>query len=94
MIDIVEFLYRVAAEADPPAIYNRANTQEMEDYILLSDLVEAGSYLEEGLKREYISRMAEMYDDDEPMSDVIMENLEDFAAMAPVVDLETLTGQG
>lgn len=64
MIDIVEFLYRVAAEADPPAIYNRANTQDMEDYILPSDLVEAGSYLE------------------------------DFAAMDPVVDLETLTGQG
>jgi hypothetical protein len=92
MNDIIEFMHRVADEADPPTVYNRANAQDMEEYILLSDLVEAHSYLDEGLKREFISLMIEMHGEGEPSSDVIMENLEDFATMDPVVDFAAMSG--
>ncbi|MEJ6549844.1 hypothetical protein PQI66_09840 [Corynebacterium sp. USCH3] len=92
MNDINDFMDRVAAEANPPAVYNRANAQDMEDYILLSDLVESEAHLPASLKREFLDVMVEDHGEGEPSSDVILEMVEDFAAMDPVVDLESLGG--
>lgn len=89
-----DLLKRVAAGATPPAVYNRANVQNVEDYILLVDLVQSGAYLPEDLKREFLAEMVDEDRQDEPVYESILVSAEDFAAMAPVVDMRALKGQG
>ncbi len=59
MTEITDFMHRVALEADPSAVYNRANAQDMEDYILLADLVESKASLPESLTRGFLAVMVE-----------------------------------
>ena len=90
---------RVADEAKPPAIWGRPGCGPP-DYavrVLLNDLVESGAWLDLELKRPFLAlwvndRDFDNPDLDDPIIALDQENLRKFAAMDPVVDLESLRG--
>ena len=89
---------RVADEARPPAVLGRY--PGMPDYfaeVLLDDLVESGAWLDLELKRPFLALWVNDEDFDNPDVDDPIEILTNadarkFAAMDPVVDLESLRG--
>ena len=89
---------RVADEARPPAVLGRY--PGMRDYfaeVLLDDLVESGAWLDLELKRPFLALWVNDQDFDNPdLDDPIValgqSDLRKFAAMDPVVDLESLRG--
>lgn len=90
---------RVADEARPPAVLGRY--PGMRDYyteVLLDDLVESGAWLDLELKRPFLAVWVNDEDFDntdswrEPVIGRTQKNVRKFAAMDPVVDLESLRG--
>ena len=90
---------RVADEACPPAVLGRY--PGMRDYyaeVLLDDLVESGAWLDLELKRPFLATWVNDEDFDkpdswrEPIIGRTQKNVRKFAAMDPVVDLESLRG--
>ena len=89
---------RVADEARPPAVLGRY--PGMPDYfaeVLLDDLVESGAWLDLELKRPFLALWVNDEDFDfpdwaDPLIALDQENVRKFAAMDPVVDLESLRG--
>ena len=90
--------HRVADEARPPAVLGRY--PGIADYfveVLLNDLVESGAWLDLELKRPFLALWVNDKDFDNPDLDDPIEILTNsdahkFAAMDPVVDLESLRG--
>ena len=92
-----DLFQRVADEAHPPAILGRYGMHENDDQVLLDDLVESGAWLDLELKRPFLALWVNDKDFDNPdWADPIIaldqENVRKFAAMDPVVDLESLRG--
>ena len=90
---------RVADEARPPAILGRPGCGPPDYFVevLLNDLVESGAWLDLELKRPFLALWVNDKDFDNPdWADPIIaldqENVRKFAAMDPVVDLESLRG--
>ena len=90
---------RVADEARPPAVLGRY--PGMRDYyaeVLLDDLVESGAWLDLELKRPFLATWVNDEDFDnpdswrEPIIGRTQKNVRKFAAMDPVVDLDSLRG--
>ena len=90
---------RVADEARPPAVLGRY--PGISDYtgdLLLDDLVNSGAWLDLELKRPYLALWVNDEDFDntdswrEPIIGLTQKNVRKFAAMDPVVDLESLRG--
>ena len=90
---------RVADEARPPAVLGRY--PGMRDYyteVLLDDLVESGAWLDLELKRPFLATWVNDEDFDntdnwkDPITAIDQANVRKFAAMNPVVDLESLRG--
>lgn len=90
MTGMNDLMRRVAGEASPSAVYNRANVQDMEDYILLTELVDSRAVLPVELKRRFLAVMLAEYSDGPPISDGVVDGVEDYAAMDTVVDLDSL----
>ena len=94
-----DIFQRVADEARPPAIWGRPGCGPP-DYavrVLLNDLVESGAWLDLELKRPFLALWVNDKDFDNPdLDDPIIalgqSDLRKFAAMDPVVDLESLRG--
>ena len=94
-----DIFQRVADEARPPAIWSRPGCGPP-DYavrVLLDDLVESGAWLDLELKRPFLALWVNDEDFDNPDVDDPIEILTNadahkFAAMDPVVDLESLRG--
>ena len=89
---------RVADEARPPAVLGRypGIPYHFND-VLLDDLVESGAWLDLELKRPFLALWVNSKDFDNPdWEDPIIghtqKNVRKFAAMDPVVDLESLRG--
>ena len=98
-----DIFHRVADEARPPAVLGRY--PGMPDYfpeVLLNDLVESGAWLDLELKRPFLALWVndESFDDpdlddpdlDDPIEILTNSDARKFAAMDPVVDLESLRG--
>ena len=91
---------RVADEAKPPAIWSRpgCGPPDYAGYVLLDDLVNSHAWLDLELKRPFLAAWVndEDFDNNPDWADPIIaldqENLRKFAAMDPVVDLESLRG--
>ena len=90
---------RVADEARPPAIWSRpgCGPPDYAVHVLLDDLVESGAWLDLELKRPFLALWVNDRDFDNPdLDDPIIalgqSDLRKFAAMDPVVDLESLRG--
>ena len=88
---------RVADEARPPAILGRYGMLENFHDVLLDDLVESKAWLARELKEPFLSLWVNEPEFDNPDMDDYIEalnynNLHKFAAMEPVVDLESLRG--
>ena len=90
---------RVADEARPPAILGRPGCGPPDYFteVLLHDLVESGAWLDLELKRPFLALWVNDEDFDNPdWEDPIIgrtqKNVRKFAAMDPVVDLESLRG--
>ena len=88
---------RVADEARPPAVLGRYGMYENDDQVLLDDLVESGAWLDLELKRPFLALWVNSEDFDnpdweDPIIGLTQKNLRKFAAMDPVVDLESLRG--
>ena len=90
---------RVADEARPPAVLGRY--PGMPDYfteVLLDDLVESGAWLDLELKRPFLALwvndedFVDNPDWEDPIIGRTQKNVRKFAAMDPVVDLESLRG--
>ena len=89
--------HRVADEARPPAVLGRYGLYEDFEQVLLDDLVESGAWLDLELKRPFLALWVNDKDFDNPdLDDPIValgqSDLRKFAAMDPVVDLESLRG--
>ena len=89
-----DLLQRVADEAKPPAIWG---PPDYAAYVLLDDLVESGAWLDLELKRPFLALWVndERFDDpdlDDPIEILTNSDAHKFAAMDPVVDLESLRG--
>ena len=91
--------HRVADEACPPAILGRPGCGPPDYFpeVLLNDLVESGAWLDLELKRPFLATWVNDEDFDNPdWEDPIIgrtqKNVRKFAAMDPVVDLESLRG--
>ena len=90
--------HRVADEARPPAILGRY--PGIPDYfpeVLLNDLVESGAWLNLELKKPFLALWVndKSFDDpdlDDPIEILTNADAHKFAAMDPVVDLESLRG--
>ena len=91
--------HRVADEARPPAVLGRY--PGIADYfveVLLNDLVESGAWLDLELKRPFLALWVNEEDFDntdnwkDPITAIDQANVRKFAAMDPVVDLESLRG--
>lgn len=90
--------HRVADKARPPAVLGRY--PGMRDYyteVLLNDLVESGAWLDLELKRPFLALWVNDKDFDnpdweDPIIGLTQKNIRKFAAMDPVVDLESLRG--
>ena len=97
---MVKLLFqRVADEARPPAVLGRY--PGMPDYfteVLLDDLVESGAWLDLELKRPFLALwvndedFVDNPDWEDPIIGRTQKNVRKFAAMDPVVDLESLRG--
>ena len=91
-------LQRVADEARPPAVLGRYGMYENDDQVLLDDLVESGAWLDLELKIPFLALWVNDEDFDntdswrEPIIGRTQKNVRKFAAMDPVVDLESLRG--
>ena len=89
---------RVADEARPPAVVlGRYGLYENFEQVLLDDLVESGAWLDLELKRPFLALWVNEEDFDnpdweDPLIALDQENVRKFAAMDPVVDLESLRG--
>ncbi|WP_454950700.1 hypothetical protein [Corynebacterium matruchotii] len=90
---------RVADEAKPPAILGRPGCGPPDYFVevLLHDLVESGAWLDLELKRPFLALWVndESFDDpdvDDPIEILTNADAHKFAAMEPVVDLESLRG--
>ena len=99
MVMAKDIFQRVADEARPPAVLGRY--PGMPDYfaeVLLDDLVESGAWLDLELKRPFLALWVNDEDFDntdswrEPIIGRTQKNVRKFAAMNPVVDLESLRG--
>ena len=99
MVMAKDIFQRVADEARPPAVLGRY--PGMPDYfteVLLDDLVESGAWLDLELKRPFLALWVNDEDFDntdswrEPIIGRTQKNVRKFAAMDPVVDLESLRG--
>ena len=94
-----DIFQRVADEARPPAIWSRPGCGPP-DYavrVLLDDLVESGAWLDLELKRPFLALWVNDEDFDfpdwnDPLIAIDQKNVRKFAAMDPVVDLESLRG--
>ena len=93
-----DIFQRVADEARPPAVLGRY--PGMPDYfaeVLLDDLVESGAWLDLELKRPFLALWVNDEDFDfpdweDPLIAIDQANVRKFAAMDPVVDLDSLRG--
>ena len=89
---------RVADEARLPAVLGRYGLYEDFEQVLLDDLVESGAWLDLELKRPFLATWVNDEDFDntdswrEPIIGRTQKNVRKFAAMDPVVDLESLRG--
>ena len=88
---------RVADEARPPAVLGRYGMYENDDQVLLDDLVESGAWLDLELKIPFLALWVNDEDFDfpdwnDPLIAIDQANVRKFAAMDPVVDLESLRG--
>ena len=97
MVMAKDIFQRVADEARPPAILGRYGMYENDDQVLLDDLVESGAWLDLELKRPFLAIWVneESFDDpnvDDPIEILTNADAHKFAAMDPVVDLESLRG--
>ena len=97
MVMAKRLFQRVADEARPLAVLGRYGMYENDDQVLLDDLVESGAWLDLELKRPFLALWVNDKDFDNPdWADPIIalgqENVRKFAAMDPVVDLESLRG--
>ena len=98
MVMAKSLFQRVADEAHPPAILGRYGMYENDDQVLLDDLVESGAWLDLELKRPFLALWVNDEDFDntdswrEPIIGRTQKNVRKFAAMDPVVDLESLRG--
>ena len=97
MVMAKDLLQRVADEARPPAVLGRYGMYENDDQVLLDDLVESGAWLDLELKRPFLALWVneESFDDpdvDDPIEILTNADARKFAAMDPVVDLESLRG--
>ena len=98
MIMAKDIFQRVADEARPPAVLGRY--PGMPDYfteVLLDDLVESGAWLDLELKIPFLALWVNDEDFDfpdwnDPLIAIDQANVRKFAAMDPVVDLESLRG--
>ena len=98
MVMAKDIFQRVADEARPPAVLGRY--PGMPDYfteVLLDDLVESGAWLDLELKIPFLALWVNDrdFDDpdwDDPIIGLTQKNVRKFAAMDPVVDLESLRG--
>ena len=98
MVMAKSLFQRVADEARPPAVLGRY--PGIADYfveVLLNDLVESGAWLDLELKRPFLALWVNEEDFDnpdwaDPIIAIDQENVRKFAAMDPVVDLESLRG--
>ena len=97
MVMAKRLFQRVADEARPPAVLGRYGLYENFEQVLLDDLVESGAWLDLELKRPFLAAWVNDEDFDNPdLNDPIValgqSDLRKFAAMDPVVDLESLRG--
>ena len=97
MVMAKRLFQRVADEARPPAVLGRYGLYEDFEQVLLDDLVESGAWLDLELKRPFLAAWVNDEDFDNPdLNDPIValgqSDLRKFAAMDPVVDLESLRG--
>ena len=98
MVMVKGLFQRVADEARPPAVLGRY--PGMRDYfteVLLDDLVESGAWLDLELKRPFLALWVNDEDFDnpdwaDPIIGLTQTNVRKFAALDPVVDLESLRG--
>ena len=98
MVMVKGLFQRVADEARPPAVLGRY--PGIPDYfteVLLDDLVESGAWLDLELKRPFLALWVNDEDFDfpdweDPLIAIDQANVRKFAAMNPVVDLESLRG--
>ena len=98
MVMAKDIFQRVADEARPPAVVGRY--PGMPDYfteVLLDDLVESGAWLDLELKIPFLALWVNDEDFDfpdwnDPLIAIDQANVRKFAAMDPVVDLESLRG--
>ena len=96
MVMAKRLFQRVADEARPPAVLGRYGLYEDFEQVLLDDLVESGAWLDLELKRPFLALWVNDEDFDntdswrEPIIGRTQKNVRKFAAMDPVVDLESL----
>ena len=96
MVMAKDIFQRVADEARPPAILGRYGMYENDDQVLLDDLVESGAWLDLELKIPFLALWVNDEDFDntdnwkDPITAIDQANVRKFAAMDPVVDLESL----
>ena len=93
-MDRHELIDRVQKEANPAVVFGRLPSEYVME-TLLDDLVRDQSWLPRNLKEAPLSIWVNDYDFDEsdvsdPVYEIDRENLFQFAAMDPVVDLESL----
>ncbi|MCS4535553.1 hypothetical protein [Corynebacterium sp. HS2168-gen11] len=86
---------QVADEAQPPAVLGRYPGLENFEQVLLDDLVTSNAWLPRELKEPFLALWVNEPEFDDPdLGDPIEEldynNVHAFAAMDPVVDLESL----
>mgnify|MGYP000870451321 FL=1 len=97
MVMAKRLFQRVADKARPPAVLGRYGLYENFEQVLLDDLVESGAWLDLELKRPFLALWVNSEDFDnpdwaDPLIALDQENVRKFAAMDPVVDLESLRG--
>ena len=97
MVMAKDLLQRVADEAHPPAVWGRYGMFENADDVLLDDLVESGAWLDLELKKQLLALWVNDEDFDfpdwnDPLIAIDQANVRKFAAMDPVVDLESSRG--
>jgi len=100
MVMAKRLFQRVADEARPPAVLGRPGCGPPDYFtdVLLDDLVESGAWLDLELKIPFLALWVNDEDFDntdnwkDPITAIDQANVRKFAAMDPVVDLESLRG--
>jgi len=98
MVMAKDLFHRVADETHPPTVLCRYGLYEAFEQVLLDDLVESGAWLDLELKKPFLSLWVNDEDFDntdnwkDPITAIDQANVRKFAAMDPVVDLESLRG--